>query len=94
MKELKYCETKYFLKLLKKYKHHFLVISHIHYLTVFDYIKIKHQLYKYNIISVKIRNKIIKKLFKNKFINNLLVVPTNFFFLKTLKPLKNFISYL
>jgi ribosomal protein L10 len=92
MKKVKYSQSKDFLFFLKKFEKNVLIISHIHYLDMFDVLKLKQNCFNNNIFSKKIKNNLIKKLFKNIYFNNLLSGPTIFFFSKKLENLITFFT--
>jgi len=92
MKKVKYFKTKNFLTQFKKHEKELLIIGHIHYLSMFEVVKLKQICYNNELLLLKIKNKLIKKLFKSKFLNNLLSGPTVFLFSNKLENLTTFFS--
>lgn len=92
MKKIKYLETKKLIKTLNEHKHSVIVICHSNYMTNFDFLKIKCLLNDSGVQYVTIRNNIIKKLYKNILLNNLIVGPTKFLIFPKLENFELFFS--
>lgn len=90
MKKIKYLKIKQFLLSQNKLKTEILIIGHINYLNMFDTLKLKNYCEINNVSLLKIKNNLLKKLFKNNRFNNLLCGPTIFMYFNKVIELNNF----
>jgi hypothetical protein len=92
MKKIKYFETKKLINVLIKHKNNIIIICHNNYMNNFDMLKIKCLLVNSDVQYITIRNNVIKKLFKNILLNNLIVGPTKFFIFSKFENFETFFS--
>lgn len=92
MKKIKYFKIKTFLENINENQKNIFIIAHINYFNMFEILKLKSYCQSNNISLIKIKNKLLKKLFKNQLFHNLLVGPSCFMYLKKINDLNLFFS--
>lgn len=92
MKKIKYLETKILINILNKHKNNVIIICHNNYMSNFDFLNIKCLLKASEVKSITIRNNVIKKLYKNTLLNNLITGPTKFLIFSKLQNFEIFFS--
>ena len=92
MKKVNYFKTKELLNLFYNYKDDILVISHSHYFNSFEALEMKRNCKQNKVILKKVKSNLIKKLFKNNFLANVLSGPTTLFFFSNFMLFTSFFS--
>lgn len=92
MKKIKYLETKILINVLNQHKNNIIIICHNNYMTNFDFLNIKYLLKDFEVKSITIRNNVIKKLYKNAILNNLIAGPTKFLIFPRFQNFETFFS--